>query len=166
MARVKVCSNCGRKSGPTKFRCPCGASIAHIAPVEEQETPEPPPAADVPREPLRGTVREVVATATCAALDFPWGSVAVSSRLPVGRDPEYSPIAERLATYDAVSARHAEVFVKHGFLYVRDVGTAGIGSTNKTYVNGAPIEAGVGVELADGDQLGFSRSLTVTVRLG
>jgi hypothetical protein len=94
-------------------------------------------------------------------LEFPWGEVEVKDRLNVGRDPEFSPLAHKIANNDYVSRRHAEVFVKEGFLYIQHLGT-----TNPTYLNGKPIEAEATVELADGDEISFSRHLTARVRLG
>lgn len=163
MARVKVCPVCKFENKPGEFFCEridCGVSLADVPITDDAAGPQRPATAG-PATRLRtpGTLREEALTAVRAALEFPWGAVEVTGRLLVGRDPDFSPVADRLNDY--VSQRHAEVFLEGGQLYVRHVGT-----TNPTYVNGAPIEGDKPVQLADGDRVNFSWHMTAIVRLG
>lgn len=163
MARMKVCPVCGHRNRPGELECEQDrVPLGDVPLTDEAEASGQ--KEDFGSEPIRPpdrTTREGAWSAACATLEFPWGEVEVRDRLNVGRDPEFSPLAHRLADNYYVSRRHAEVFVKEGFLYIRHLGT-----TNPTYHNGKPIEAGAAVELADGDEISFSRYLTARVRLG
>ena len=99
-------------------------------------------------------------------LVFPWGTVVVTSREPVGigRDPQFSPqAAGRIADNDYVSRRHAQVFMQDdGTTCLRHLST-----TNPTYVNGRKYtDPGADVLLTEDAVIGFSRHLTATVRFG
>lgn len=93
-------------------------------------------------------------------LVLPWGEEAAlpaGTRLVIGRDAP--PLAGRLARYENVSRRHAEI-AHDGTVTVED-----LASTNGTTVNGRPVSVGQPVRLADGDVLGFGADLRVRVRL-
>jgi hypothetical protein len=165
MARVKVCPVCEFKNKPAELFCEgdgCGVPLVDVPITDDdnglQQTAAGSPAARL--QPLR-TLREESWPAARAVLEFPWGSVKVMERLNVGRDPDFSPIADRLADNEYVSGRHAEVFLEGGWLYVQHVG-----ATNPTYVNGAPIKCNKPAQLTDGDEVSFSRYMTAIVRLG
>jgi hypothetical protein len=168
MARMKVCPACGHRNRPIELECKgCGVQVGDVDPTDEAEASGL--KEDIGSEPIRPpdrTMREGAWSTACATLEFPWGEVAVRDRLNVGRDPEFSPLAHRLADNDYVSGRHAEVFFHDALLYVRDVGTHGKGSSNGTFVNGKRITADTPALLADGDEVSFSHHLTAIVRLG
>lgn len=163
MARVKVCPVCEFMNKPGEIFCKQdGVSLIDVPITDSDNSPQRPPAvAPAARQRTPGTLREEARPTTRAALEFPWGTVQVVGRLNVGRDPDFSPIADRLTDNEYVSGRHAEIFLEAGRLYVQHVGT-----TNPTYVNGAPIERDKPVQLADGDQVSFSRHMPATMRLG
>jgi hypothetical protein len=99
-----------------------------------------------------------------AALIFPWGNEAIRGQLNIGRDAMFSTLGEKIACLDReqlVSRRHAEVFLDDGYLFVRHIGTQ-----NPTYINGAPLEYGDVIQLADGDEVRFSKQLVAKVILG
>jgi hypothetical protein len=161
MARVKVCPVCEFQNKPVEIFCEKdGVSLIDVPITDSDNGPQQSPAAGPAARPQTpGTRREEAWLATRAALEFPWGMVEVTGRLPVGRDPDFSPVADRLNDY--VSQRHAEVFLEGSQLYVRHIGT-----TNPTYVNGMPIERDKPVQLADGDRVNFSWHMTAIARLG
>jgi len=163
MARMKVCPVCGHRNRLDELECERDrVSLADVPAKDVAEAAEPKLAVGVERQrPPRATTREKAWGAAKAALEFPWGRAEVGDRLNIGRDPEFSPLAERLADNDYVSGRHAELFLKEGILHVRHVGT-----TNGTYVRGEPIKPGEDVMLADGDEISFSRHLSARVLLG
>lgn len=167
MARVKICPSCQHQNAPDHPFClGCGFSLADVE--ISDAAPEPAATATV-SEPIEqpdriGTWRETSAperTGPCPVLKFPWGDVEVAETLFIGRDPDISPLAQQIDQngFGWVSRRHAEIYVDHGKLYVRDVG-----SFNGTYINGARI-ATQPVVLADGDQISFSQRLVATVCL-
>lgn len=80
----------------------------------------------------------------------------VSNKLSVGRDPNKAQLA--IPDNTTVSAKHAELTEKGGFLFVRDTGTQGTGSSNGTFINGVKITPQINVELVSGDVLRFSNS--------
>jgi hypothetical protein len=86
-------------------------------------------------------------------LEFPWGVVGVDKRMGIGRDPEFSPLADHLSGSPNISRRHAEVWMDGPEFYVRDVGPGAEGSTNGTFVNDRRIGADERVPLRDGDRL-------------
>ena len=93
-------------------------------------------------------------------LVLPWGEEAAlpaGSRLVIGRDAP--PLAGRLARYDNVSRRHAEI-VHDVTVTVED-----LASTNGTTVNGRSLSVGRPARLADGDELGFGAHLRVRLWL-
>jgi hypothetical protein len=161
MARVRICPVCEFHNKPGEIFCEQdGVSLIDVPITNSDNGPQRPSAVDPAARPQTpGTRREEAQPATRVALEFPWGTVDVMGRLPVGRDPGFSPLADQLNDY--VSQRHAEVFLEGSQLYVRHVGT-----TNPTYVNGTPIERDKPVQLADGDRLNFSWHMTAIVRLG
>lgn len=166
MARVKVCPvrTCGTTNKPNQRRCKeCGTDLTRVEIREEGEGSDVEPGSIPERkEQIPGANREELGTTVRAALEFPWGKVPVRGGLNIGRLPEFSPIADWIEENLSVSGRHAEVYLdEDGFLYVRHMST-----TNPTYINGESIDPGVPIQLADGDEVGFSRNLTATVRLG
>lgn len=169
MARVKICPSCKHENSPDHPFC-AGCSfvladteISESVPAPTIEPTEPAPLAGLAQEqqaPRSGTWRE--ASNARPLLKFPWGDVEVAATLFVGRDPDISPLAQRIERdgFGWVSRKHAEVYVEEGKLYVRDVGSA-----NGTFVNGARLGTQP-VVLADGDQVSFSQRLVAVVRLG
>lgn len=103
---------------------------------------------------------ETAVTTPKLELRFAWGAERIEDRLPVGRDPAFSPLAAKLACYDTVSRRHAEILVKEGVACVIH-----IGSTNPTYLNGNPLPRGQPAPLGNGDILRFSASVRAVVRV-
>jgi hypothetical protein len=124
-------------------------------PNSEQMTTEKP-------QPRNKPLNEASAVKMRASLKFDWGEVEVKGTLFLGRDPDFSPLGNRLEQGDFlwVSRRHAEIYVKEGRLFVRDVG-----STHGTSVNDTQIDANEPAELRDGDRVAFSKQLTATVQL-
>ena len=160
---MKVCPVCGHLNRLDELECEQDrVPLADVPPKDIAEAAEPKPVVGVEEKPpLRATTREKAWCAAKAALEFPWGQVEVGDRLNIGRDPDFSPLAHRLADNDNVSGRHAELFLKEGILHVRHVGTM-----NPTYVRGDAIKPGEEIMLADGDEISFSRHLTAKVLLG
>lgn len=95
-----------------------------------------------------------------AELVFPWGSELVGTRLVIGRDEAFSPLAARIQEHPRVSGVHAELTFDGARLVVRH-----LGKTNPTRVNGRPLETGECVEVTDGEELGFSTDLIARVRI-
>jgi pSer/pThr/pTyr-binding forkhead associated (FHA) protein len=94
-------------------------------------------------------------------LEFPWGPEKIDQVLGVGRDPDFSPLAGKLAEFQTVSGRHAEIYRENGFLFLRRIRK----SKNWTRVNEKAISAAAPFRLADGQVIEFSRCLKATVRL-
>jgi hypothetical protein len=90
---------------------------------------------------------------------WPWGEAALSGRLGIGRDNEFSPLASHLETYPNLSRRHAEIYEEGGVFFLRD-----INSTNGTFVNDRPLPPHTHERLEAGMILRFGRHLKVTVR--
>ena len=68
-----------------------------------------------------------------AIVEFPWGDHPVEDgdRLYLGRSPEYSEFADRLADYECVSREHAVLVFAGGAFYLQDAD-----STNGTSIDG------------------------------
>lgn len=165
--RAKVCPNCKHRNPTRAPFCEqpgCGVDMSSVEVTALDQVPLAPSVVasgsasrtNVNRD---GTVRDEPDRRR-AFLAFPWGEEEVKNLLFVGRDPDLSPLAARIeqAGLRWVSGKHAEVFLEDGRLYVRDVG-----STNGTYLNGERIEPLQPFELANGDQVSFSRRLCVTI---
>lgn len=145
------------------FCMQCGYDFepAEAAP-EQTAVPAAAPVASAPEEPadrvyatiMQPGEREVIA-------QFPWGEERFSERLAIGRDPGFSPIAERLAAFPTVSAFHAE-------LHLTPEGATVIhrGRSNPTYVDGREIPRDVEVRLGDRAQLHFSNLCACSIRIG
>lgn len=157
MARVKRCPACPRENPPTSPFCACGASLATV-PLTEAALPAsveqpgrvpatgdtlicPDPSCSHPNQ--AGSKRcarcncalaELPTAAPGLRLSWPWGGQRLTGRLPLGRDPEFSPLADRLASFPKLSRRHAELWVADGALWVQD-----LGSLNRTFIDGAPL---------------------------
>jgi hypothetical protein len=163
MARVKICEVCDRPNPGSELFCaaPCGASLALVPEIDDHSV-----ASGTPVGAVAFTEREVPRAS--AEVAFPWGSVAVGNVLRIGRDRNYSPLADQLGAWgqfsgadiNTVSGVHAEVFLDGRTLRVRH-----LGRTNPTYVNGRALAAGEVAELSDGAVVAFSRSLIATVKL-
>ena len=93
-------------------------------------------------------------------LNFPWGTVFVDEQLTVGRDPDYSTIADDCEKYANVSLRHAEVRISTEGYLLTD-----IGSTNGTFVNGVRCTPKFPTLLENGMVLSFARDLRADVVL-
>jgi hypothetical protein len=91
-------------------------------------------------------------------IDFPFGDMPIETRLRIGRDPEFSPLARQLATYETISRRHAEIELSENGLWVTD-----LGSTNHVYVNGEQIPARMRMPLKPGDEISFSSALRARI---
>lgn len=155
MARVTICSVCDAANPIGEVFCvKCGTSLTGAFETDDG----PPEASERAPPPLAGTFRETPASA--AQLIFAWGAETVGNRLSIGRDSTFSPLADRLAAYESVSRRHAEVFVDGSVLAVRHLGL-----TNPTYVDGRPLDVNEVAALHDGAEVGFSRAVVATVRL-
>ena len=91
-------------------------------------------------------------------------TVAAGEQVMLGRDPEYSPYAERLGRlgrHDNVSRRHAEVGLDaDGRAWIRDWY-----STNLTRVDTEPLPPGRGRDLRDGQTVRLCRTVAGTVEL-
>ena len=89
----------------------------------------------------------------------PWGEIRLErSETDIGR--EVGPFIAELAGHLTVSRRHATLRVtRSGRLHVIDHG-----SSNGTFKNDSRIDAGVPVELRDGDTVSFSTRLRLDVR--
>jgi len=89
---------------------------------------------------------------------FPFGEVPLQGILRVGRDPLFSPLADKVSGYGTVGRRHAELSCMGGVLTVTD-----LASTNGVYVNGAPIPANRATPLKEGDAVSFSTKLIANI---
>jgi len=94
-------------------------------------------------------------------LRFPFGDIWVDGILRIGRDPDFSPIADQIKNFDRVSRCHAEVRISDDRITVVDNS-----STNKVHVNGHQITANAPHVLKIGDQINFSSQLQVMVICG
>jgi len=157
MARVKRCPACPRENPSTSLFCACGASLATV-PLTEATVPAgvekadplpitgdrvicPDPSCGHPNQTgsarcalCNSALAQLPAAAPGLRLSWPWGAQRLTGRLPLGRDLEFSPLADRLASFPNLSRRHAELWVADGALWVQD-----LGSMNGTYIDGAPL---------------------------
>jgi hypothetical protein len=163
VARVKICPNCRHENA---FRVPfceqCGVDLSSVEALElSKKSVETPGQGEAvpPAEGAAGSAPEDPGGAR-TFLTFPWGDEEVADLLFIGRDPDLSPLAERMERdgFGWVSRRHAELYVEGGTLFVRDLGSA-----NGTFVNGRQLETAP-VALGSGDQVAFSKRLIAIVR--
>lgn len=99
------------------------------------------------------------------SLEFPWGEEAIHDILRIGRDPAFSPLADKLdadrnPTYATISRVHAELRLRDGRLFV-----VHLQARNPTYVDGCEIESDVETEVFDECTIGFSNRLECIVRM-
>lgn len=92
------------------------------------------------------------------ALRFPFGDVPVGRELRIGREPTFSPLAEKLAAWDNVSREHAVITVRDGCCTVTDLGSA-----NGTWVNEVRLAYDEPTALAAGDRVRFAARLVADV---
>lgn len=154
---------------PLEMFCPnCGHTVGMLEEVENLPVGASPLAVDAcpPPAPLsvgsRGTIAPTMLQTPQieVVITFPWGDERVSEQLAVGRDEVFSPLADRLAAYNAVSRIHAEFRVRAGQLVVTH-----LSNTNPTYVDGREIPRDVEVALEDGMRVGFSKQIQCSVRI-
>jgi hypothetical protein len=91
----------------------------------------------------------------------PWSEVIQipdGTTLAIGRDPSFSPCADRLQDHAYVSRRHLFLRAEQGRLVVRD-----LGSHNGTARNGHPLEPDVEVDLVTNDALTLGEQVTFFV---
>lgn len=128
------CSNCHNvfEEVPPGRCGRCGVPTA-IATAPPRQAPPPPPQHESRFPPV--------------TLMFPWGEHMLNDgdRLNLGRDPDFSPLAERLASYECVSREHAVIVFSDGSIWVHDEG-----STNGTAVDDEPL-IGTAPRRASGD---------------
>jgi hypothetical protein len=149
------CSVCHQPVAADDVICPmCGWNLAASPRVGGEAVPPP----EARPEPGAGPAAESV------VLEFPFGvrRVPAGSRLNLGRDPAWSPLAGRLETFDSVSRVHASLLVdRSGEAWVRDER-----SMNGTFLNGHRIDCGVDVPVASGDVIRLASTVTIAVRSG
>lgn len=187
MESVKICPACGSENPVTTILCACGVSLAT---VPRSVRPEQPVAQDAVspatesitcREPTCGatnppgqtnctycnaplgeaaTVMASTSGASRVILVWPWGEEPFDRSLNIGRDPSFSPLADRLAPFSNISRRHATLRLTNDGLEVED-----LASTNGTFVDGARLPARVCRVVRGSAVLRFAASLNVTLRL-
>ena len=81
------------------------------------------------------------------------------STLRIGRDPDYSPIGEKLTPYGNISRLHAEISFTNGSCHIRDLGTM-----NGTFVDDRKISPHQDVPINSGAKLRFAADLQVTIK--
>ncbi len=100
------------------------------------------------------------AVSGCPILEWPWGPENITERLPIGRDPDFSPeLHIHLDDYSNVSNYHAEIRHSNGAVFVTD-----LGSTNGTFLNGRRLSPHVAEALHSGDEVRFAKDLKVRYR--
>ena len=173
MARMKVCPECRRRNRSTVAECDeCKYPLEDVRVTVDPPVSDPEPVGDPDGEadprgqgsPRNRTRMDSADDGARATLVFEKREIAVppEDSVRIGRDPEFSKHAEWIAGNAYVSRRHAEVFMKSGFLHVRH-----LSKTNPTYHNENPLtKPGASARLSDGDRIGFSRHLVASVRLG
>lgn len=157
MARLKRCPVCGTENPPIAVFCDCGASLAGVPLTEPSPEAAPPVTAETPSPASAGgetrpcpdpscahpnplgsercalCFRPLAATSKgtrTALLRWPWGTQRLTGRLPLGRDPEFSPLADRLAAHPNLSRRHAVLWVDQDEIWIED-----LGSMNGTFLD-------------------------------
>ncbi|MGI5243275.1 FHA domain-containing protein [Dactylosporangium sp. CA-139066] len=88
-------------------------------------------------------------------------TVTAGKSVGLGRDPEFSPYADRFTGFDNVSRRHATLVVdpKHG------VDLVPVKTTNPTFINGRIVAPMVAHRLHDRDEIRFGSRFTAVVRI-
>jgi hypothetical protein len=93
-------------------------------------------------------------------LEWPWGARSLDGELIVGRDPDASPLADRLAGYGNLSRRHVRLRPAAEGLWIED-----LGSTNGVFVNENRLTPRQPFLLAEGGQVRLARDFVVVVRV-
>jgi len=154
MARVKVCKRCRRENPvgePVCLNTECDSDQFVLYPGDGHE-----PTPDGNEIESDETTRAAVGV----VLQCPWGEEAISGRLPLGRDPEFSPVASRLDAFENISRRHAELSIDGRAVRLQD-----FQSMNGTFVNGQRIEPFVVVPLSDGDEIRLGKDVRLRLRV-
>lgn len=140
-----TCAACASEFETRPVICPnCQAIFtAQKAPVRQPERPT-----EAPAEP------------EACEVEFPWGVVRFERELPVGRDPDFSPIADELSPFGTVSRSHARLVFNGGTLYVLDEH-----SSQGTFVDGERLIPGQPVEAPPDATIYFSGKLIARVRV-
>lgn len=163
MARVKICPVCGHRNEAAELECENDfVSLADIPALEKsggEKLGEDLPASTSPTND-HFTKHENTSDSVEAILQFPWGGVKVGRQLNVGRDSDFSPVAENVINNDFVSRRHAQLSMTDGQVYLHS-----FNPTNPTYHNDEPLESGQTVLVNHGDKISFSRYLETTIHI-
>jgi len=177
MARVRVCPTCGSENPLAVIRCArCGVSLAQVSPTEAA-----PPVSELTV--ATGAENATVSCPQCEAtippnqttcpycgeslqigprvvLEWPWGAQPLDGELIVGRDPNASLLADRLAGYGNLSRRHVRLRPAAEGLWIED-----LGSTNGVFVNERRLTPHLPFLLAESGRLRLARDFVVTVRI-
>ena len=98
---------------------------------------------------------------TSLAIHWPWGDTVISHDFLIGREPDHSTIADRLADYSNISRTHAEILAVEQHYYLRD-----LASTNGTFVNDQKIAPYEKILLCAGMRIRFASDLHATIQEG
>lgn len=167
----QLCDNCGREQDAGEKICRgCGGS--HFV-VPEQPQPEvtppghaqpdsPPPVSTTNADAVAAArVRHLVASFTTNRDATFHHELAAGECVTLGRYPEQSPLADRLAADDSVSRLHAELeFGQDGRVCLTDKG-----SLNGTFVNGDRLAKGSLRELTERDRIVLGEHTQVRIRI-
>ena len=158
MAGLKVCKRCGMKNPvgePVCLNPACDSNSFVLYPEDREDSGHETQSANCdhnqPNRPARSSASVV--------LQCPWGEETLAGRFALGRDPDFSPVASRLDTYDNVSRRHAELSIDGQAVRLQD-----FQSVNGTFVNGQRIEPFVSVPLCNGDEIRLAKDVRLRLR--
>lgn len=135
----------------------CGQPFREVPPGVCGVCRQPTSIATAPRPDIPPAAAE--RSGPAASLAFPWGTHSLQSgeSLNLGRDPEFSPIADRLAGFECVSRRHAVIAFSSDVFYVLD------SSTNGTYIDGERIVGTAPKEARSGSIVSLAGALDVAL---
>lgn len=169
MARVRMCPTCGGENPLATIRCTqCGVSIAHISPMEAAPREAPPASVSCPHceatLPPASTACPYCGESLCAhpqrVIAWPWGEQPLDQELIIGRDPDVSPLADRLAGYSHLSRRHARLLPSAEGVWIEDLGSA-----NGVFVNEHRLTPHQPFLLAESGQLRLGKDFVMRVRI-
>jgi len=96
-----------------------------------------------------------------AVLEWPWGQrTELTEHLNIGRDYQFSLLAQELTPYTHVSRKHAELLVYGDGVWLRD-----LGSRNGTYVNDEEVPKGQAYLIDSDSIIRFGPLLAVSLKL-